>query len=118
MKLFMLKSLFLACIMFVSVLFGMQQANDGIIKMKGYGHEQFQGALSINESSEGEIEASILGNDVTSHDLEKKKAELEKMKAYNFFSSIGKVLAGFITNLTETIIQFIASFLTNLGNPS
>ena len=47
--------------MFVSVLFGMQQANDGIIKMKGYGHEQFQGALSINETSEGEIEASILG---------------------------------------------------------
>ena len=53
-------------------------------------HEQFQGALSINESSEGEIEASILGNDVSSHDLEKKKAELEEMKAYNFFSSIGK----------------------------
>ena len=118
MKMFMLKSLFLACIMFVSVLFGMQQANEGIVKMKGYGHEQFQGALSINETNEGEIEASILGTDVSSHDLEKKKAELEEMKAYNFFSSIGKVLAGFITNLTETIIQFIASFLTNLGNPS
>lgn len=118
MKMFMLKSLFLACIMFISVLFGMQQANEGILKMKGYGHEQFQGALSINETSEGEIKASILGNDVSSHDLEKKKAELEEMKAYNFFSSIGKALAEFITNLTETIIQFIAGFITNLGNPS
>ena len=47
----------------------------------------------------------------TSHDIEKKKAELEEMKAYNFFSSIGKMLAGFITNLTETIIQFIAGLI-------
>jgi hypothetical protein len=118
MKMFMLKSLFLAAIMFVSVLFGMQQANEGIVKMKGYGHEQFQGALSLNQTSEGEVEASILGNDISSHDLEKKKEELEEMKAYNFFSSIGKALAGFITNLTETMIQFIAGLITNLGKPS
>jgi hypothetical protein len=118
MKMFMFKSMILASIMFVSVLFGMQQANEGIVKMKGYDHQQFQGALSINEISDGEIEASILGNDISSHDLEKKKAELEEMKAYNFFSSIGKALARFITNLTETIIQFIAGIITNLGDPS
>jgi hypothetical protein len=118
MKMFMFKSMILASIMFVSVLFGMQQANEGIVKMKGYDHQQFQGALSINEISDGEIEASILGNDISSHDLEKKKAELEEMKAYNFFSSIGKALARFITNLTEAIIQFIAGIITNLGDPS
>jgi fumarylacetoacetate (FAA) hydrolase family protein len=85
--------------------------------MKGYGHEQFQGALTISETSEGQMEASILGNDVSSHDIEKKKAELEEMKAYNFFSSIGKALAQLLTNITETIIQFIAGFITNMGKP-
>ena len=118
MKIFMLKALMIATVMFISVLFGMQQANDGINEMKGYEDAQFQGAFSFQDNGDGELEASILGNDVSSHDLEKKKAELEEMKAYNFFSSIGKALAGFITNLTEIIIQFIAGFITNLGNPS
>ncbi|WP_428909183.1 DUF3679 domain-containing protein [Niallia sp. Krafla_26] len=108
----MLKSMFLAILMFVSVLFGMQQANEGIVKMKGYGHEQFQGVFMINNSSEGELEASILGNDLSSHDIEKKKAELEEMKAFNFFSSIGKAIAQFISSMTDLIIQFIAGLLT------
>jgi len=114
MKMFMLKSIFLAAIMFVCVLFGMQQANDGIIKMRGYGNEQFQSALTFNETSEGEMEASVLGNDITSHDIEKKKAELEEMKAYNFFSSIGKSLAQLLSNITEMVIQFVAGLITSM----
>ena len=104
--------------MFVSVLFGMQQANDGIIRMKGYGDEQFQGALSINENREGELEASILGNDVSSHDLEKKKEKIEEMKAYNFFSSIGKKLAGFITNHNRNNHRIHSRFYAQSVNPS
>ena len=53
MKMFLLKSVFLACLMFISVLFGMQQANEGIVRMKGYGHEQFQSPITINEKEEG-----------------------------------------------------------------
>lgn len=108
MKMFMLKSVFLACLMFVSVLFGMQQANEGIVKMKGYGQEQFPEPITIKEKDEGELEASILGNQVSSHDLEKKKAKLEEMKAFNFFSSIGKSLSDLFSNIMTTIIQFIA----------
>ena len=111
MKMFMLKSVFLACLMFISVLFGMQQANEGIVRMKGYGHEQFQSPITINEKEEGELEASILGNPISSHDIEKKKEKLEEMKAFNFFSSIGKILAAFISNITDMIIKFIAGII-------
>ena len=105
MKMFMLKSVFLACLMFVSVLFGMQQANEGIVGMKGYGHEKFQGPITINEKDEGEMEASILGNHISSHDIEKKKEKLEEMKAFNFFSSIGKTFAAFISHVTDMEIH-------------
>ena len=81
MKIFMLKAVLIAAIMFISVLFGMQQANNGIHKMKGYQMTQFKGAFSLQENGEGELEASILGNDVSSHDLEKKKEKLEEIKA-------------------------------------
>ena len=78
MKMFMLKSIFLATLMFISVLFGMQQANEGIVKMKGYGHEQFQGVFKINDVSKGDLEASILGNDLSTHDIEKKRENWKK----------------------------------------
>lgn len=64
MKIFMLKALFLAALMFVSVLFGMQQANEGIHRMKGFHDEDFKSALTLNETNEGEVQASVLGNDV------------------------------------------------------
>ena len=43
MKLFMLKAIMIAAVMFISVLFGMQQANNGINEMKGYEDAQFKG---------------------------------------------------------------------------
>jgi hypothetical protein len=102
MKLFMLKSFCLAAIMFISVLAGMQMANDGIHKMKGYSDPNFQKAVSINEK-----EASFLGQDISSHDIEAKKKRLEEISTYNFFSSIGKKMSDGITNASEKIIHSI-----------
>jgi hypothetical protein len=110
MKSFILKALFLTCAMFISVLFGMQQATDGIHNMKGYDDRDFKGALSMEEDGE-EIQASILGNEVSSHDLKKKKEQLEEMKAYNFFSSLGKKIAEIVSDTTEKTIEFIVSLI-------
>jgi hypothetical protein len=112
MKRFMLKSLLIASLMFVSVLFGMQQAHKGIIDMKGYEDTQFKSAFTVQENGEGKMEASILGNEVTSHDLEKKREELEELKAYNFFSSIGKKFAEMVSNLTDKTLHMISGFVT------
>ncbi|MGJ7921432.1 YqxA family protein [Neobacillus sp. LXY-4] len=106
MKLFMLKSFLLASLMFVSVLFGMQQANDGIHRMKGYEDTGFGKAFTLNEDEQGKMAGTFLGNDVTSHDLEKKKQELAEMNSYNFFSSIGKSMAKGISEATEKTINY------------
>ena len=112
MKIFMLKALFLAALMFVSVLFGMQQANEGIHRMKGFHDEDFKSALTLNETNEGEVQASVLGNDVSSHDLQQKKEKLEEMKAYNFFSSLGKSISEGLSELTEKSVAFISDLIT------
>ena len=54
MKIFMLKAIMIAAVMLISVLFGMQQANNGIHKMKGYedpnlkGHSLFKIMKKVN----------------------------------------------------------------------
>lgn len=111
MKIFMLKALFLAAFMFVSVLFGMQQANDGIQQMRGFDDPNYEEAITIQEAESGELQASILGNEVSSHDLQKKREQLEEMEAYNFFSSLGKQFSATIQALMEETIQLITSLI-------
>ncbi|MFL6557962.1 MAG: YqxA family protein [Bacillus sp. (in: firmicutes)] len=107
MKMFMVKSLCLAALMLISVLIGIQLANDGIHKMKGYDDPNFQNAVSLNES-DNELKATFLGNDISSHDLEAKKKKLEELSAYNFFSSMGKKLSKGVSGASEKIVDFIA----------
>ncbi|WP_077214033.1 YqxA family protein [Bacillus dakarensis] len=112
MKMFFLKFILLASCLFVSVLFGMQLAQDGIHRMKGYEDANFKEVLQVNEENDGEIEVSVLGNEVSSHDLNKKKEKLEEMKAYNFFSNIGKKFAETMSALTEKTLQLLTDLLS------
>lgn len=106
MKMFMLKSVCIAALMFISVLAGMQMANDGIRKMKGYDDPNFQHAVSINES-EKDLNATFLGNDISSHDIEAKKKKLEEISAYNFFSSMGRKMSDGISGASKKILNLI-----------
>jgi len=111
MKWFMVKTFIFVSLMFIAVLFGMQQANEGIKNMKGFNDSAFKGAFTLQEKESGDYEALILGNEVTSHELREKQKQLEEMKAYNFFSSMGKKLSDGVTNMTEKSIDFITDFL-------
>ncbi len=111
MKWFMVKTFIFVSLMFVAVLFGMQQANDGIQNMRGYEDSAFKGALTLQERNSGEFEATVLGNELTSHDIKEKQRLLEEMKAYNFFSSLGKKLSEGVTGATEKSIDFITDLL-------
>jgi hypothetical protein len=108
MKMFLLKSIFLASLMFLSVLFGMQQANMGIQKMKGYEDPKFKSALTIDSTDGGELQASVLGVDVKSHDLEQKKQKLEELKAYNLFSDLGKKISSGISSGLNKLFEAIS----------
>ncbi len=100
MKMFMLKSFCIAALMFISVLAGMQMAGNGIHKMKGYNDQNAN--VSINEK-----DTTILGQDISSHDLTGKKQKLEEINSFNVFSLMGKKLSDGISNASEKIIQSI-----------
>jgi hypothetical protein len=102
----MFKSFFVAALMFILVFTGMQMANGGIHKMKGYADPNFQNAISLDDNGE-HLKATFLGNDISSHDINEKKKKLEEMSAFNFFSSMGKKIAQAVSAASEKIIHII-----------
>ncbi|MEH7414070.1 YqxA family protein [Neobacillus drentensis] len=107
MKMFMLKSLCLAAVLLIAVLTGMQLANNGIQKMKGYDDPSLETAVSF-QKKDNQIRASVLGNDISSHDIAAKKKKLEEISAFNFFSSMGRKMSDGITGASEKLVHFIA----------
>lgn len=101
MRMFMLKSFCIVALMFISVLAGMQMAHEGIHEIKGNNDSN----LTIKAPN---VNTSLLGNDSSSHDIIAKQQKLEKMNAFNLFSSMGKKLSDGISNSSEKIIRSIA----------
>lgn len=99
---FMGKCILACCVTFFGVLLGMQQANNGMIEMKGYQDPDLKAALSISEGDAKE--ASVLGHQI---DLEEKQKELEQLEAFNLFSSAGRALADSVTNTARSLYDWI-----------
>ncbi|WP_339146954.1 MULTISPECIES: DUF3679 domain-containing protein [unclassified Sutcliffiella] len=105
MKRFMVKCLFISLVLFLGVLLGMQQANEGMRKMKGYDDPAFSGqAFHVAETTEG-INGTILGRQINSQDMKEKQEKLEGIKAYNVFSSAGKKLADGMSGMMSGIFN-------------
>lgn len=106
---FTLKFFLLISFSAICILVGMQLANNGIREMKGYDDPEFKGAFHISEGQEGELEAALLGEKVTSHDIRVKQEKLEELEAFNFFSSLGSKLAETTANLFQKLIDVLSS---------
>jgi len=106
MKMFMLKSFCLAVLLLISVLTGMQMASNGIQKMKGYDDPNLETAVKFHENGD-HISASLLGNEISSHDIAAKKKKLEEISAFNLFSSMGRKMSDGITGASEKLIDLI-----------
>ncbi|MBA4535890.1 YqxA family protein [Bacillus aquiflavi] len=107
MKGFFIKLMLLVALMFFCILLGMQKASEGIQSMRGYDDPDFKSAFSVEELNDGELQASVLGTDITSHDLAAKKKKLEEFKTFNFFSSAGKKISEGVSNLSKKGIEFL-----------
>lgn len=104
MKIFMIKSLCIAALMFISVLAGMQIANDGIHKIMGKNDSNSEHQRSI-QNGNNHMQESVSDQESSSHDLLSKQQKLEKMNSFNLFSSMGKKLSEGISNTSEKIIE-------------
>lgn len=106
MKGFILKSFILISIMFLSVLSGVQIANSGIHNMKGTQASNITSLLYLKESKH--LTTTVLKKDNLSHDLKAKKERLEKINAFNLFSSVGKTMSDSLSKASVKIINSIA----------
>ncbi|GIN85424.1 hypothetical protein J6TS2_18100 [Heyndrickxia sporothermodurans] len=111
MKRFMLKCFLITGALFIGVLMGMQKASVGMQNMKGYQEDGFNAPLTVKENQNGEIEATVLGKNVSSHNFDEKKEKLQEIKSFNVFSSIGKTISSIISSITEKMINLISSFI-------
>ncbi|UQZ46735.1 YqxA family protein [Bacillus sp. PK3-037] len=101
------KCLLLVAMMFIGVLFGMQQANNGMLSMKGYHDPSLKGAFTLTDGENNEKEATVLGEIVTSKDLEEKQKELEQVETFNIFSKAGKTLSDTVTNTAQSMYEWV-----------
>ena len=92
----------------VGVLIGMNRANQGMNDMRGYTDSSFQTPVNIQTTDEGSFDAAVLGNEISSFNMNEKKEKLEEVKSFNFFSEIGKLLADLISSIAQAIINFFA----------
>ncbi|KRG16786.1 hypothetical protein ACA29_03470 [Lederbergia galactosidilytica] len=113
---FLFKSLLMVIFLAVGVLIGMNRANQGMNDMRGYTDSSFQTPVNIQTTDEGSFDAAVLGNEISSFNMnekkekleEEKKEKLEEVKSFNFFSEIGKLLADLISSIAQAIINFFA----------
>ncbi|WP_110111400.1 YqxA family protein [Bacillus sp. CGMCC 1.16541] len=108
---FMMQCFLLTTILLFGVLLGMQTAQQGLVKMKGYEEENMSGAFTISKTKEGEVEASVLGT-TRVVDLQEKQKVLEERKIFNLFSSLGKQLATTVQSTIEKAVEAIHNVLS------
>ena len=93
---FTIQSLLIAVIFLVGVLLGMQQANEGMRKMKGYNDPSLERVVHVSKN-----ETIVLGQS-----LEQKKEKLQQIETFNVFSKAGQQLATFIHSLIQHMLSF------------
>ncbi|MGG3574697.1 YqxA family protein [Bacillus gobiensis] len=112
MAAFTMRFFFLVVILLFGVLLGMQQANDGMKQMKGYEDPDLKNAFALQGGEGEEREASVLGHEVSTTDLEEKQKELEEVEAFNIFSRTGKAIADGITNSAQSFYEWVENKLS------
>jgi hypothetical protein len=84
---------------------GMQQANEGMKNLKGLHSQEDSVIFTLSENDAGEMEAEILGHELTADDIDEKHRQLEQVKGFNFFSSIGTLISESFHAIFDQIIS-------------
>jgi len=107
---FLIKVLVLIGVLFIGILIGFQEANSGLNRLKGStNYSSFQKVVSIGENDNGDYETVVIGNRVSSHNLDEKKKVLEKMNTYNFFTDVAKKLSTLISSIFSGFFSMFSS---------
>ncbi|WP_164462211.1 DUF3679 domain-containing protein [Bacillus sp. FJAT-42376] len=103
---FMFTSIFIAALLFLGVLMGMQMAGTGMKNLQGYDNPDMKSAFTLKSGGDKqEMEASVLGQSISSHDLEEKRKQIESMDAFNPLSEAAKGISSGIEHLFSSLMK-------------
>lgn len=107
MKKFIIKCFLLVITLFFGVLLGMQEANEGLLQLKGFDDKTYEGAFDIKKNNTGEVEAAVLGEEITAHDIEEKQKKLEEMKAFHVITNMAEKFADMLALLFQHLVNLM-----------
>ncbi|OZM57759.1 hypothetical protein CIB95_05180 [Lottiidibacillus patelloidae] len=101
---FLMKCTLLFAVLVTGVVIGLQHAQSGIERLHDT-DRNYKIKLINNDLSNEEM--SFLTEKLSSSDLEKKHKQLEDVKAFNFFSTLGTFLSTTLTKILDYIVSAI-----------
>ncbi|WP_440602561.1 YqxA family protein [Bacillus sp. GB_SG_008] len=104
MEQFTRKCILLVIGLFLITLAGMQVANSGLKRMKGYNNPTYEQIAHITGADHEDVERTILGKTFS---VEEKQKQLEKLKSFNMLESMGKGLTLLVQNVVRSITYTI-----------
>ncbi|MCP1125230.1 YqxA family protein [Bacillus sp. 3103sda1] len=104
MEQFTRKCILLVIGLFLITLAGMQVANSGLKRMKGYNNPTYEQIAHITETDREDVERTILGETFS---IEEKQKQLEELKSFNMLESMGKGLTLLVQNVVRSITYTI-----------
>ncbi|MGG0187342.1 YqxA family protein [Bacillus rhizoplanae] len=104
MEQFTRKCILLVIGLFLITLAGMQVANSGLKRMKGYNNPTYEQIAHITGADHEDVERTILGKTFS---VEEKQKQLEELKSFNMLESMGKGLTLLVQNVVRSITYTI-----------
>ncbi|OEH93686.1 YqxA family protein [Bacillus solimangrovi] len=103
-------------VLFFGVILGMYQANESMRSLRGYDDPNLQQIVSIESTDDGELHASVLGEEVDAKLLNEKRQELETLETFNFFSELGKKIASVVESVFTAAIEIFIKIAEKIIN--
>lgn len=104
MEQFTRKCILLVISLFLITLAGMQVANSGLKRMKGYNNPTYEQIAHITGTDHRDVETTILGETFS---IEEKQKQLEELKSFNMLESMGRGLTSLVQNVVRSITYTI-----------
>ncbi|MGF9963227.1 YqxA family protein [Bacillus rhizoplanae] len=98
------KCILLVISLFLITLAGMQVANSGLKRMKGYNNPTYEQIAHITGTDHGDVETTIIGETFS---IKKKQKQLEELKSFNMLESMGRGLTSLVQNVVRSITYTI-----------
>ncbi|WP_138415690.1 DUF3679 domain-containing protein [Aquibacillus sediminis] len=96
------------------VLFGIDQASEGVTSVRGYTDSTVEKAVETNKTEQGAHQVKVMGRDFQQVNLEEKQQEYEQMESSHFIQTIAGGLEHgvqwFYNKMIISVYQLVQAF--------